>query len=135
MAFEIYKTNQGRNTRLGTAIGISLIVCYGCYRLYLRINDMSLNLERQRMLLLSTLIPAAILAVLAGLSFWLVNRHSVADFMIAAEGEIKKVNWSSKREIFVSTVIVIAIVILMAALLGFSDLFLGWIFQYYIFKT
>ncbi len=135
MAFEIYKANQGRHTRLGTAIGLSLVVCVGCYMLYGRINSMSLNLSGQKMLLVSTLVPAAVLAVLAGLAFWLVNRPSVADFMIASEGEIKKVNWSSKKEIFVSTVIVISVIVLMAALLGFSDLFLGWIFQYYIFKT
>lgn len=135
MAFEIYKANQGRHTRLGTAIGLSLIVCVGCYKLYGRINSMSLNLSGQKMLLVSTLVPAAVLAALAGLAFWLVNRPSVADFMIASEGEIKKVNWSSKKEIFVSTVIVISVIVLMAALLGFSDLFLGWIFQYYIFKT
>jgi preprotein translocase SecE subunit len=42
--------------------------------------------------------------------------------MVAAEGEMKKVSWSSKKEIAVSTFVVIVVVILMAALLGVTDL-------------
>jgi preprotein translocase subunit SecE len=135
MAFEFYKGNQGKKTRLGTAIGLSLVVCVGCYLLYGRLNEIPMDVKGQTKLLIATLIPAAVLAILSGLAFWFVNRPSVADFMIASEGEIKKVNWSSKRELFVSTVVVISVVIIMAALLGFSDLFLGWIFQNHIFKT
>ena len=135
MAFQIYKGNQARNTRLGFAIGLSVIVCYGCYNLYQWLNGLSLNVQSQNKLLISTLVPAAVLAVFSGLSFWLVNKPGIADFMIVSEGELKKVNWSSKDELFVSTVVVISVVIIMAALLGFSDLVLGWIFQDYIFKT
>jgi preprotein translocase subunit SecE len=135
MAFQIYKGNQGKKTRLSTATGLSVIVCVGCYKLYGWISDMPMNVSNQTRLLISTLVPAAVLAILSGLAFWLVNRPSVADFMITAEGELKKVNWSSKRELFVSTVVVLAVVAFMACLLGFSDLFLGWIFQNHIFKT
>jgi preprotein translocase SecE subunit len=42
--------------------------------------------------------------------------------MIAAEGEMKKVSWSSKQEIAVSTLIVIAVVFIMAVLLGATDI-------------
>jgi len=51
--------------------------------------------------------------------------------MIAAEGEMKKVSWSSRREIAVSTFIVIVVVILVAILLGVTDLsfrmFFDWL--------
>ncbi len=134
MAFQIYKGNQARNTRLGFAIGLSVVILVGCYKLYSWINSLSLGLNPRQMILLSTLVPAAVLAVLSGLSFWLVNRASVADFMIVSEGELKKVNWSSKDELYVSTVVVISVVVIMAALLGFSDFILGVIFQDYIFK-
>ncbi|GAI13948.1 unnamed protein product, partial [marine sediment metagenome] len=53
---------------------------------------------------------------------WLVNKPSIADFMVAAEGEMKKVSWSSRKEIAVSTFIVIALVILLAIFLGVTDL-------------
>ena len=63
--------------------------------------------------------------------FWLVNKHSMADFMIAAEGEMKKVSWSSREEIAVSTSVVIIVVVLMASLLGVTDLtfraFFNWL--------
>jgi preprotein translocase SecE subunit len=51
--------------------------------------------------------------------------------MIAAEGEMKKVSWSSRQEIAVSTFIVIVFVIIMAMLLGATDItfevFFKWI--------
>jgi preprotein translocase subunit SecE len=59
---------------------------------------------------------------LALLIFWLVNKPSLADFLIAAEGEMKKVSWSSRQEIAVSTFIVIVVVISMAVLLGTTDI-------------
>ncbi|MBN1795606.1 MAG: preprotein translocase subunit SecE [Sedimentisphaerales bacterium] len=42
--------------------------------------------------------------------------------MIESEGEMKKVSWSSRKEIFVSTVVVIVVVVLMALFLGTADL-------------
>jgi preprotein translocase subunit SecE len=68
------------------------------------------------------MVPAVLFVALGLLIFWLVNKPSVADFMVAAEGEMKKVSWSSKKEIAVSTFVVIVVVILMAALLGVTDL-------------
>jgi preprotein translocase subunit SecE len=69
--------------------------------------------------------------ILSLLIFWLVNKPSVANFMIAAEGEMKKVSWSSRQEIVVSTSIVIVVVIVMATLLGTTDfgftLFFNWL--------
>jgi preprotein translocase SecE subunit len=68
------------------------------------------------------MVPAGLFVVFALLISWLINKASVADFLIAAEGEMKKVSWSSKQEIAVSTFIVIVFVIMMASLLGTTDL-------------
>ena len=77
------------------------------------------------------MVPAGLFVALSILVFWLVNKPSVADFMIAAEGEIKKVSWSSRKEIAVSTFIVVVVVVVMAVLLGTTDLFFyrffGWL--------
>jgi preprotein translocase SecE subunit len=79
----------------------------------------------------STMVPTAVFAVLAILIFWIVNRPATADFMISAEGEMKKVSWASRKEIVVSTFIVIVVVFLMAAMLGVADfsfmLFFQWL--------
>jgi preprotein translocase SecE subunit len=51
--------------------------------------------------------------------------------MMAADGEMKKVSWSSKQEITVSTFVVIVVVIIMAILLGTTDIgfsaFFAWL--------
>ncbi len=116
MVFVIYKRGQGKHTRLCSAFTAAIIAGLGCWRLYekLQATDLGLWVE--------TMVPAGLFAVFALLIFWLANKPSVADFMIAAEGEMKKVSWSSKQEIAVSTTIVIVVVISMAMLLGTTDL-------------
>jgi preprotein translocase SecE subunit len=116
MVFDIYKRGQGKYTRLCSAFGIAIIAGLGCLQLYkkLQAGDLGLWIE--------TMVPAGLLVVLALLIFWLANKPSIADFMIAAEGEMKKVSWSSRQEIAVSTFIVIVVVIIMAVLLGTTDI-------------
>ncbi|MHC4158565.1 MAG: preprotein translocase subunit SecE [Planctomycetota bacterium] len=116
MAFDIYKKGQGKYARLCSAFGVAVIVALGCLQLYKKLDGADLGLWAE------TMIPAGLFVVAGFLIFWLVNKVSIADFMIAAEGEMKKVSWSSRREIAVSTFIVIMVVIIMAVLLGFTDL-------------
>ena len=128
--FNIYKKGQGKYTRLGSAIGLIIVSAAGCYKLYDKLNGSSLgNLSRQMVLLIAVMVPTAIFAVTSVLFVLLINRPSVADFMISAEGEIKKVSWSTRKEIAVSTFIVIVVMALMAALLGFTDLIFGVFFD------
>ena len=53
---------------------------------------------------------------------------SFADFLIAAEGEIKKVSWSSRKEIVSSTTVVIVVVSGLAIGIGAWDLLLHYFF-------
>jgi preprotein translocase subunit SecE len=77
------------------------------------------------------MVPAGLFIGLCLLFFWLVNKPTIADFLISAEREMKKVSWSSRKEIAVSTFIVIVVVIVMASLLGVTDfsfqLFFMWL--------
>ncbi|MFC1762041.1 preprotein translocase subunit SecE [Planctomycetota bacterium] len=116
MSIRIYKRGQGKYTRLWTGLVLAVIVGLGCLRLYEKLNATDLNVW------VKTLVPAGLFAALASLVYWIVNKPSMADFMIAAEGEMKKVSWSSRQEIIVSTSIVIVVVVLMAFLLGVTDL-------------
>jgi len=88
----------------------------GCLQLYKKLQAGDLGLWAE------TMVPAGLFVILAILIFWLVNKPSLADFFIAAEGEMKKVSWSSRQEIAVSTLIVIFVVIAMAVLLGTTDI-------------
>jgi preprotein translocase SecE subunit len=123
MFTQIYKPGQGKYTRLGSGFTVGVIVAAGCYQLYKMLTGSDVNLW------ISTMVPAVILAVLAAGTYWLLNKPAAADFLIAAEGELKKVNWSSRKEIAVSTLVVIIVVILMAVLLGTTDFVFQLVFQ------
>ncbi len=131
MIFKIYKRGQGKYTRLSSAFIAAVIVGLGCLRLFRQLEAASLGLSNRATMWIATMVPAGLFVLLALLIFWLVNKRSVADFLIAAEGEMKKVSWSSRQEIMVSTSIVIVVVIVMAALLGTTDfgftMFFGWL--------
>lgn len=131
MKFSIYKRGQGNYTRLSSAIGAAIVAALGCMQLYNKLQAAELGLKPRTMLWIATMIPAGLLAVLSVVVFWLVNVPTVADFMIAAEAEMKKVNWSSREEVAVSTFIVIMVVIIMAVMLGTTDmgfnLFFKWL--------
>ena len=116
MIFTIYKRGQGKYTRLCSAFAAAIITGLGCLQLYKRLQATDLGLW------VETMVPAGLFVVLALFISWLMNKPSIADFMIAAEGEMKKVSWSSKQEIAVSTLIVIVVVIIMAVLLGATDI-------------
>lgn len=124
MRFSIYKKGQGKYTRLCTGFGMGLVVMLGCLQLYKKLQATDLNMWVQ------TMVPAGLFVTLSALIFWLLNKKSIADFLISAEGEVKKVSWSSRREIAISTFIVIVVVVFMAALLGVTDLgfqlFFAW---------
>ena len=123
--FSIYKKGQGKVTRLASAIGLIVVSAAGCYKLYDWLACSSLVSDRRMQLLISTLVPATVFAITSALFLLLVNRPTVADFMISAEGEIKKVSWSTKKEIAVSTFIVIVVMALMATILGLTDVIFG----------
>jgi preprotein translocase SecE subunit len=116
MVFDIYKRGQGKYTRLCSAFGVGIIVGLGCLQLYNKLDATDLGLW------VKTMVPAGLFVTFCLLTFWLVNKPSVSDFMILAEGEMKKVSWSSRKEIAVSTFIVIVVVVIMAVLLGITDL-------------
>ncbi len=132
MFFNIYKRGQGKYTRLCSAFTVAIIAGLGCLQLYNQLEATSWGLSNRAAMWIATMVPTGLLVVFALLIFWLVNKQQVADFMIAAEGEMKKVSWSSKQEIAVSTFIVIVVVFIMAILLGAADLsfqtFFSWLF-------
>jgi len=125
--FNIYKRGQGKYTRLCSAFAAGIKVGLGCLQLYKKLQATDLGLW------IETMVPAGLFVVLALLISWLINKPSVADFMISSEGEMKKVSWSSRQEIAVSTFIVIVVVIIMAVILGTADVsfetFFRWLFS------
>jgi preprotein translocase subunit SecE len=128
--FNIYKRGQGKYTRLWSAFAVAIIAGLGCLRLYTKLEAASLGLSTKTTLWIATMVPAGLFVITAFVIFWLVNKPSVADFMVAAEGEMKKVSWSSRQEIYVSTFVVIVVVIIMALLLGATDISFSALFNW-----
>ena len=121
MSFDIYKRGQGYYTRMYSALMMFVIVAFGCYALYEKLRGTNIWVE--------TLVPAGLCVVLGFLIYWLMNKPNLADFLIAAEGEIKKVSWSSRKEIAISTFIVIFVVASMTLMLFAADFVFKYLFM------
>ena len=112
--FDIYKKGQGRYARIvtfvaGVALGIGGAIV------------LSRKLGAYTPPVVQYGVPSLLVAALGLLMFWLVNRSRSADFLIATEGEMKKVSWSSRKEIIGSTKVVIVTLMIMAAILATVD--------------
>ncbi len=117
---EIYKPTQGKYTRISTFVAVMAIVVSGAYVLSNRI-DTNMYVRYG--------IPTAIVVLTAALMYWVVNRPRSADFMIATEGEMKKVSWSSRKEVIGSTKVVIITAAILATLLFVVDIVLVMFFK------
>ncbi|HSV26438.1 MAG TPA: preprotein translocase subunit SecE [Sedimentisphaerales bacterium] len=130
MSIAIYKRGQGYYTRLFSALAAGLVVAMGCFRLYQKLEAM-VFLDPAVKIVVQALVPLSLMAGLGFLIFWLVNRAQIADFMIAAESELRKVSWSNRKEVVTSTIVVICVMLLMSLVLLLVDIglrfFFGWI--------
>lgn len=57
------------------------------------------------------------------------RKHRSVDFLVATEGEMKKVNWSTRREVAGSTVVVICFAISVSLFCKFFDLIFVFFFS------
>jgi len=121
---QIYKKGQGKYTRIVTFLSVVVMGATAAVAL-------SNFLKAYVSPLVCFGVPTAIVIALGVLALWLVNRQKTADFLIATEGEMKKVSWSSKREIIGSTKVVIVTTFTLAVILFGVDLvfilLFGWL--------
>lgn len=119
--FEIYKKGQGKNTRLITFLAVILLGAIGAYILSRHLEGFGVYVKFG--------VPTAVLVLLALVMGWIVNRPGPADFMIATEGEMKKVSWSSRKEITGATKVVIVTTFILAGILFAVDMIFIKVFQ------
>jgi len=147
--FTIYKSGQGYWTRMGTAAAALLLAVLTVGFLYQQlpvaltpaftpsnIDTMSIPVRQQALTHATVLarnttmaICAAFLIGFALLVFFLMNKPTNADFMIATDSEMKKVNWTSRKELIGSTKVVIGFMFLIAFLLFGLDVVFGYFFK------
>ena len=112
--FQQFKPEQGKATRLGTFAGVGLLIAWGAKVLY---NELTgIQGEEAWWVWVTSGVPLALAVVVGAVAWWFIfSNRAASDFMIATEGEMKKVCWSSKNEIIGSTKVVI----------GFTNLLVG----------
>ena len=117
---QVYKKGQGYYTRVGTAVGSGILLA-GLFHFVW--ENLNFDEDWTPGLWLKIGIPLAV-AVTVGLAvYWIVGvNRKTCDFMIATDGEMKKVNWTTKKEIIAATKVVILVTLLTAVLLFLVDL-------------
>ncbi len=120
MALQVYKKGQGYWTRMMTAIAVGLLVVMGGVWLSDTLGGVRIgNLEA---VYLQAVVFVLVLAVFGFVGYYLIGcKPKFVDFLIATEGEMKKVNWSTRREIMGSTWVVIGLTVVIAAIISVLD--------------
>jgi len=130
--FHVYKPGQGYWTRMGTAGAAALVAALTANFLYhqlpiwLRNSGMSDSASRPT----SIYIIGGLLIAWGVFVWYMMNKPTNADFLIATDSEMKKVNWTSKKELIGSTKVVIIFMFLIAFLLFAFDICFGYIFYW-----
>src|SRR5438874_9240684 len=121
--FTVYKHGQGYWTRMLTAGG-ALVVIGLTDNFLFRIALVGVAPK------IKIAIVSVFTAAFALLSWWLMNKPQNADFLIATDSEMKKVNWTSQKELLGSTKVVIFFMFLMAAMLFITDVIFAQFFKF-----
>jgi preprotein translocase SecE subunit len=118
--FHVMKPGQGVHVRWGSAISAGVL---GVALVFFVADQMQRFAIAESNIFVRDGIPAVVLVATVWLIFWLVGRNpTVVDFMIATEGEMKKVNWSTRKEVWGATKVVIVTVLGLAMMLFLVDM-------------
>ncbi len=129
MSTTIYKQGQGYWVRLMSAIGFGLLVMMGVVWVWDQLSGAKIG-QIEPVYVQGGV--AIIIVVICGiLGFHLIGRKpKLVDFMVATEGEMRKVNWSTRREIIGSTILVILLTLAIAVFCQLADLAFSALFQW-----
>jgi preprotein translocase subunit SecE len=119
-SLSLYKRNQGKLTRQLTLVAIIGVTLCGCYSLY-----QSWLLDADRPIQIG--VPVAIAAVLSWLGFRAVNYAPFAEFLIAVQAEVSKVNWPSWTELKRATIVVVCTMAFLGFILFVYDIVWFWL--------
>lgn len=120
--FEVYKPGQGFNTRVWSGVSAGAMVVWFAFFLYEKLGTVATDPKMVRLWQVGVWV--AVLLIFGLLGYWLLAlNRKVCDFLIATEGEMKKVNWSTRKDIIGSTKVVVIMVLFMGSLLFAVDLF------------
>lgn len=126
--FDIYKPGQGHRTRVWSAVSFGALACWFAYFVYAKLVVIQTG---QATKLIRVGVLVGIILVFGLLGYWLLAlNRKVCDFLIATEGEMKKVNWTTRKDIIGSTKVVIFVMIGLTVILFGADLFFTQFFRW-----
>ncbi len=123
--FSIYKKGQGYWTRMGTAIAAALLGVLTAYNVYNYRAFFGMGGRPG----VAMGVAAAMFALFAFFMWRLINKPANAEFLIATDSEMKKVNWTSRKELIGSTKVVILFMFFIAFFLAVIDVLFSGFFQ------
>jgi len=134
--FTIYKKGQGYWTRMGTVAGAVLIGLLTCDFVFNEFDSFAAQQSmRSRLSRIHLQEPRAgyLLVLVLGLVYGLIAFHFLnnarnVDFLIATDSEMKRVNWTTTKDLMGSTRVVIGFMFIIAVVLFFYDLFFHTVF-------
>jgi preprotein translocase SecE subunit len=130
--FAIYKKGQGYWTRMGTAVGAALLGALTAYNLYvfiplfINLGDTIEGQQKEKRVAMG--VASAFLVAFTAYAWHLMNKPSNVDFLIATDSEMKKVNWTSRKDLIGSTKVVIVFMFLIAIILFGIDIAFSYFF-------
>jgi preprotein translocase SecE subunit len=128
MSTAVYKKGQGFWTRqMSTVAGAVLVLLGGVWFMELFLGKEWFGLTPVYWQAAAFLLWSSILGSLLYAFIWVKPRS--VDFLVATETEMKKVNWSTRREITGSTIVVILLAAGIAGFCKVCDLLFFWVFS------
>jgi preprotein translocase SecE subunit len=129
--FTIYKKGQGYWTRVGTVIGAAVIGLFTAYNLYAYVPTfLPMTVSGNIGARVGWGVAIGFVIGYAWLCWHLLNKPMNVDFLIGTDSEMKKVNWTSRRELIGSTKVVILFMFLTALFLFLCDVVFIFLFRH-----
>lgn len=114
LSANVYKASQGRMVRQVTLAVLLAVVLLGCFR-------MSDAFFQGAQPLVKHGIPALVFAVGAWFAYRIVHWPKFADFLVAVQGELDKVNWATWEYLIRATGVVLVTMVIAAGFLWMCD--------------
>jgi preprotein translocase subunit SecE len=126
MPSAIRKFGQGYWTRVMSVVGFGLVGVLGAIWIWRMLETVNVGFPA---IYLASGASALFLALVGALIWWFVGWNlRTVDFLVATEGEMKKVNWSTRHELVGSTVVVIAVVVVISLFCWMFDFIFSTLF-------
>lgn len=121
----LYKRTQGRVARQVTFAAVAICFAMAAWRMH----EVPPFGYEKLFAGAKYLFPGLLLTIGCWLAYRLVNMPKFADFLIAVEAEMNKVSWPSRAELVRSSLVVIFVIFVMAALLFSYDIIWRFLFE------